>query len=1481
MDGESVESLVWTVMGCLDVYGCGELVLVVRGRRIYVTNGARIRDRRRARLLVVFAAALVAFFAVGVARAQAQDPLVVFTPQPPPMGEPKPPPNGYFNGPCGLAVDSVGRVYVADSYHDAVDVFTGAFGYVNQLTVGVESPCALALDSSDNLRVGRYHGEARLYGSLAGFGGGAVLDPLPTTGIAVDTASDDVYVNRRSQVAVYDSSGTHLLDIGAASIEDGYGIAVSGFAGTAGRVYVPDAATDTVKVYDPAVDTANPAQTIGGPPGGFTSLRDSTVAVDDVTGDVYVVDNTQPANTEQPRARAQVFSSGGAYKGHLKYDVVHGAPTGLAVDNSGGSTQGRVYVTSGNTHQSGIYVYPPNAAVGAAPLAPTIPPTPPGGDQTLPDIPIGKAAGPGSGIACEGDDCQVLPPEPVDPTLTTLLQGLGNPKVRFRRALRNCRPVARQARRLSRRAKRSARRARRSTGARGKRLNAGAAKLRKRARRTSRAAKRCVRSNRGGGGKGKGRGGGRASASASASAAATGTSPATTATPSASGSGSDSGAPSTPAPNLSSLPLDPGFAAFASADGGAATAAGSHPYQLDFALGLDQAGGTRDLRDLRIDLPPGLLANPAAMNVLCSSAAFATPRSSPFEASASGESCPDRSQVGTVEVETGAGGGQTHSFGLFNLDPADRAAAQFGAAPFGVPLVFDVEIRSDSRGTYFSLGASVPLILEARGVGLSLWGVPWDASHNGERGNCLNQAEPAFPWAKCSIGEPLGNRPLAFLTLPTECGKPLAFTSRTRSWQAGGTETEQATSDHPSGEPAPMAGCDSIGFNPDPEGLLSVKKASSSSGFVFRFTNEDSGLINPRSRIRSHVRDATVELPDGVTLNPSLGAGLEACSPGELDRESAFNPHGDGCPNGSKIGSFSIRSPMYEGFLRGSLYLAEPFDNPFDSLVAVYLVAKSADRGILLTAPGEIEADRGDGSLTATFEDLPQLPYSELEVNVRSGQRAPLVSPPRCGAATTRIELEPWSGGASEESSTDTQISSGIDAGPCPDGDTPPFKPGVVAGGVNSNVGSYTPYFVHLTREDDEQEITSYSLTLPKGIVGKLAGIPFCPEAAIARARGRSGFDETARPSCPAASQVGRTETGYGVGAALTYAPGRIYLAGPHNGQPLSLVTVNAATVGPFDLGTIVVRSAFSVDPRTAQLAIDSRASDPIPHIIDGVPLHLRDVRVYMDRPQFTRNPTGCEASQLVSTLTGSGRSFARRSDDSSSTLTEHFQLLNCLTLGFRPQLGLRLRGGTRRGDYPGLRAVFRARGGDADLERIAVTMPKSLFLAQNHIRTVCTKVQFAAEACPPGSIYGRAAAVTPLFDEPLTGPVLLRSSDNQLPDLVASLRAGEVRIVLEGRIGPSQSGGIRAFFEGLPDAPVERFTMWLSGGRQGLLVNSVNICKASPQASVKALAHNNRGAIFTTKLRGQCKQAKKKGKGKEKGGKRKSGKKRRSGRSR
>ncbi|MEX0973524.1 MAG: hypothetical protein WDZ46_09755 [Solirubrobacterales bacterium] len=929
--------------------------------------------------------------------------------------------------------------------------------------------------------------------------------------------------------------------------------------------------------------------------------------------------------------------------------------------------------------------------------------------------------------------------------------------------------------------------------------------------------------------------------------------------------------PASAAAQFGFLPGSEGFAVRAIADGaGPATQAGSHPYQLELDLGFRQSGGLPDgdLRDLGIELPAGMILNPGAV-AKCPASSFNTPRSSPFAPSRSGESCPDRTQIGTVEVQTSHAGGETRRFGIFNLVPPPGVAAQVGFAPYGAPVVFDVDLWADEKGRYaIALAArNFPQRLDLSRIEMALWGVPWGASHDGERGNCLNETEPGFPWAKCSVGHPTPNEPLAYVTMPAACSPTLPFAARARSWQQAREASAQALGRDLAGEPLAIEDCSTLDFAPEPRGLLGTVKASSPSGYTFALGNDNTGLVKRSGRAPVPARRVVVRLPDGVSVNPSVGAGLGVCRPGEYAREAAFSAPGAGCPNAAKIGEFSVRTPLFSEQLAGAIYLAAPDDsatgargaeNPFDSLIAIYLVARSPARGVIVKVAGEVRADPGDGALTATFDELPHLPYADLKADLRTGQRAFLVSPPACGAARSRIEMTSWVGDRATAVS-DSPIEAGIDLGPCPDGSLPPFSPAILAGGVNSNVGSYTPYFVRLSRRDTEQEITSYSLVLPKGITGRLAGIPFCPEAAIAAARGRRGFDEIAAPSCPAASQVGRTETGYGVGPALTYAPGRIYLAGPYNGQPLSLVTINAATVGPFDLGTIVVRSAFAVDETTAQLRIDSGASDPIPHIVGGIPLHLREVRIHIDRPRFTRNPTGCEAAELSSTLTGSGARFEDPGDDSVAIATSHFQLLNCLELGFRPRLGLRLKGGVRRGAHPGLRVVLRARAGDASMKRIAVTMPRSLFLAQNHLRGICTRVQFAAERCPANSVYGRAVVHTDLLDEPLRGPVHLRSSDNRLPDLVATLRSGEVKIVLSGRIGPSKSGGIRAFFTDIPDAPIERFVMHLRGGKRGLLVNSVNICNSPPKARVKSLAQNNRGVVFTTKLRGKCAKFKQK----------------------
>jgi hypothetical protein len=922
------------------------------------------------------------------------------------------------------------------------------------------------------------------------------------------------------------------------------------------------------------------------------------------------------------------------------------------------------------------------------------------------------------------------------------------------------------------------------------------------------------------------------------------------------------------------LPGSAGFEVSVAGDGGVAPygKAGGHPYSLTTDVNLELAPGSGsepggpftegDLRDLDLELPPGLIENPSAVNK-CSQERFHTARVSPHEASRSGESCPAVSQIGMVEVRSGAEGGGARSFGVFNLDPPPGFPSQIGFSPFGVPIVLSPRIR-DLGGEY---GITLQLRnlsqrIDVQGLTLTIWGNPWSTPHDGQRGNCLNELEPGFPFAKCSIFPPQPDHAnFAYLTMPSSCAGPLSFAVSARSWQGA----VHAAADL--GTP-PLEGCSTVPFAPQAIAQATNPRASSPSGLDFNLTANEENLVLPTRTAPSQVRKAVVTLPEGMTLNPSLAAGLGSCSAAQYAAETAGSPPGVACPNKAKIGNFTVQSPLFAETIDGAIFLAEPDDratpvpgaeNPFDSLLALYLVAKAPERGVVVKVAGELHADPGSGRLTAGFDRLPQLPYSNLKLHFREGQRAPLVTPSACGTFFTQIDLSPWMNpSATVHSSSKFEISKGIGAGEaCPTGATAPFAPRAVGGALNKNAGSYTPFHLLLSRADSEQEITSYSATLPPGLLGSIAGVPYCPDAAIETAKLRTGREEEQHPSCPAASEIGHTLSGYGASAVLAYAPGKLYLAGPYHGSTFSVVAINSATVGPFDLGVVIVRSAIRVDRRSARVTVDSAGSDPIPHILQGVPIHLRDIRVYIDKPHTTVNPTSCEPFEVVSTLTGSGASVSDPGDDVAVSSSNRFQVSNCDALGFEPGLNLSLRGGTKRAQYPALRAVYRARPGDANIGRAAVTLPPSMFLAQEHIDTVCTRPQSERDACPAGSIYGRARVLTPLLSKPLEGPVYLRSSENTLPDLGVSLRGSGVAIDLLARID-SHHGGIRATFEGLPDAPVSAFVMTLRGGKRGLLVNAANTCTASQLAPTRLLGQNNRGEVLRPPIRPHCPKAKK-----------------------
>jgi hypothetical protein len=904
------------------------------------------------------------------------------------------------------------------------------------------------------------------------------------------------------------------------------------------------------------------------------------------------------------------------------------------------------------------------------------------------------------------------------------------------------------------------------------------------------------------------------------------------------------------------LPGAEGFAASVYVgDDTPATEAGSHPvgvsFNLDFAL---QGGGPftqGDLRRLAIEMPPGLIERPTAVPQ-CSREAFNTPRQSPWEESLSGESCPDNAQVGFVTVRSARDGGSTRSFGLFNLTPPPGAPSELGFSAYENPATIVPSIRQ-AEGEYgITLEMrNVSQLLDITGLTVTIWGVPWSVIHNAQRGNCLNEAEPSFGWAKCSVGPPKESAPRAYLTLPTQCEAELTFAAEAEAWGLPGTVSRSSVATEP------LKGCSGLDFEPRAVAQLSDQRASSPSGYAFDIEVDTHGILNPGTLAPTPVRKAVVSLPEGVTINPSVGSGLGVCTLVQYGAETAVSPPGAGCPQESKIGDFRVTSPIIAAEIDGSIFLAAPHDNPFGGLLAVYLVAKAIDRGILVKVAGRLDADPVTGRLTATFDKLPQLPYSDLRIHFREGQRSPLATPAACGPISTEASFTPWRDpDLVRRESLPASITAGVGGGPCPSG-LAPFAPQAKGGTLNPRAGAYTPFYLRLTRNVTEQEIVSYSAQFPPGLLGKIADVPYCPEAAIEAARRNSGLAERDHPSCPAASLIGHTTSGYGVGSVLAYAPGNLYLAGPYRGSAFSVVAIDSALVGPFDLGVVIVRSAVRIDPQTTQASIDATGTDPIPHIVDGIPIHLRDVRAYIDRPNFTLNPTSCKPFSVASALNGAGQRYGDRSDDTLAVATAPFQAFDCSSLGFKPRIGLRLRGGTKRGDHPSLRVVVRPRPGDANIASSQVTLPPSIFLDQGHIDTICSKAQFAADRCPPGSVYGHVRAFTPLLEEPMEGPAYLRSSEHKLPDLVFALRGHGIAVNVAGRID-SFKGGIRGSFPTIPDAPVSKFVLTLKARSRGVLVNAENLCKQRQLASARFVGHANRGWRIHPEVRAKCETRKK-----------------------
>jgi hypothetical protein len=933
-----------------------------------------------------------------------------------------------------------------------------------------------------------------------------------------------------------------------------------------------------------------------------------------------------------------------------------------------------------------------------------------------------------------------------------------------------------------------------------------------------------------------------------------------------------------PRPASASFGLNGFDVTFTNKDGTPATQAGSHPYALTTSFGLNYAEPNpfewileAEAKDLIIEQVKGMSGDATAVPK-CSTTDFLNLT----QGAASIPTCPNNTAVGAVAVNLIAPPPFFYiNSSVYNLEPPAGVPVRLGFVTLGIPSVVDVGVKQSDHYNVVARALNLPQAIKVFGASMQLWGDPANPALDSLRGRCLVKGAENFPGFSFSEGEvnygsfaegecPATYTAKPFLTLPASCAGPQVTSYEADSWAEPGVWVYGSTVTHDdSSPPLPQGftGCGKVPFKPSISALPTNASAESSTGLDFSLDFNDEGLTDPDGISESQTKKAVVTLPEGVTINPSVGEGLGFCSPADYQRETQGAALGEGCPESSKLGTLEVESPLVEGEIDGSLFLAQQDDprtpqpgaeNPFDTDVALYMVLRRPDQGIFVKIPAKVAPDPRTGQLVTTVDGIPELPFSHFNLHFREGQRAPLVTPPACGSYDIVAELTPWSDPSKVVTQTSSfEIESGVGQGPCPAGGVPPLRPEFEAGSVNNNAKSFSPFNMRLRRRDGEQDMTKFGATLPPGVLGKLAGVDECSEASIAAARAKTGREELASESCPANSQIGAILAGAGVGSALTYVDGKVYLAGPYKGAPLSVVVMTPAVAGPFDAGNVVTRVALTLNPETAEVEVDAASSDPIPHILKGIPLKVRDIRVYVDRENFILNPTSCDPSSARATLFGAFLDVFSDADDVAVEMRTRYQAANCLNLGFEPRLKLRLKGGTRRGAFPALRAVLRARPNDANIGSAQVTLPRSAFLEQAHIRTICTRVQFAAQECPKASIYGHARAFTPLLDEPVEGPVYLRSSDNKLPDMVAALK-GLVDVNLVGRID-SFKGGIRSSFRTVPDAPVSKFVLTMQGGKKGLVVNSRNLCAGKNRATVRFVGQNGKASDSSPVVRPSC----------------------------
>ena len=946
-------------------------------------------------------------------------------------------------------------------------------------------------------------------------------------------------------------------------------------------------------------------------------------------------------------------------------------------------------------------------------------------------------------------------------------------------------------------------------------------------------------------------------------------------------------------------------------EGALATQAGSHPYALtttiifnhevteekeSFEENLNEEEvplGEPDVfthidgnpRDLEVNLPAGLIVNPAATSVKCTEAQLETSPSA-------GGSCPAASAVGVATVYV-SGLGEKIKAAIYNMAPPPGIPAELGVDPGEVGLVIHIVGRVRTGGDY-GFSAEVSEIAQTAsiyGLQLTLWGDPSSQNHDGQRGVCAASGKVAKAieeefWENENRKKGKSTKAYRFscpsegistplLTMPGACaGKALETTLSVDSWQETGDLNPDGTPDlsDPRWQTAtssspPVTGCEHLDFSPSLEVTPAPRAAAAESPTGL---NVDLSLPHEESvegLAGADLRKLSVTLPPGMAISLSAANGLGACTntpePGRPEGEIALHSGvAAKCPESSELGEAEVRTPLLEEPLKGAVYLAQP--ETFEgSLIGLYVVVEGG--GVTIKLAGKATLDPSTGQVSLAFNDLPQLPLNEVELSLFSGPRAALVTPPTCGTYTTTSQLTPWSAGwvgsnsgPATTESENLEVDSGPDGAACPSGK---FGPSFTAGATDTQAGAFTPFSLNLSRQDGEQRLAGVQVAMPPGLLGIIKGVTQCPEPQASEAQ------------CSQASAIGTTTVGAGPGEDPLYlpAPGRppneVYLTGPYNGSgactvgafpggthpaggtqsspggtspspgcaPFGLSIVVPAIAGPFDLGEVVIRAKVEVDPHTAAITV---TSDPLPIIEEGIPLDIRTIAVNVDRGDFMFNPTNCTPRTVAGAITsggaGTSSSSPASSPSSSSSVSSPFQAAGCASLPFKPVFSAQAAakaskaGGVSLVVRVGSKGGPQPGGGEANIEKVKVDLPKQLPSRLTTLQQACPAGVFAANpaACPTPSQVGTATASAPMLAHSLVGPAYLVSHGGlALPDLVIVLRGEGIVIDLEGQTSIKR-GITSSTFRSLPDAPISSFEVTLPEGKYSALAANGNLCE-------------------------------------------------------